>query len=130
MTTRRFVRLIAASAALALLSTFPGCVGSEEAAIKQNLSDAEIRIDAFETRGELYAVRGHVVSATPVGDSAGMAEAGQEITLTPWFPGGRPDPSNPTHSRLLTLTGVPPGSTIRCKIALDAEGAWRIISIQ
>jgi hypothetical protein len=119
-----------ASAVALTLAVLSGCAGNEEAAaIKQNLSDAEIRIDGFESRGELYALRGHVVSATPVGGSAAMAEPGQEITLTPWFPGGRPDPSNPTHSRLLTLPGVPPGSTIRCRIGLDAGGAWRIISI-
>jgi hypothetical protein len=128
MTVRPIISFIVASFALAGIF---GCAQSEQAtAIKRNLSDAEIRVDRFESRGDLYVLRGYVVSATPVGGSEGMAEAGQEISLTPWFPGDRPDPGNPTHSRLLTLTGVPPGSTIRCRIGLDAGGGWRIISVE
>jgi len=129
MIARSFILLLALGAAA--LTGCTGCAGSDQAAaIKRNLSDAEIRIDAFETRGASYVLRGHVVTVAPVGDAVGMAEPGQEIALTPYFPGDRPDPSNPGHSRLLTLPGVPPGSTIRCRIGLDGEGAWRILSIQ
>jgi hypothetical protein len=127
MTLRPIISLVVVLFALA--GVF-GCAETEQAtAIKKNLADAEISIDRFEPAGELYVLRGRVVSATPVGGAAGIAEPGQEISLTPWFPGDRPDPGNPAHSRLLSLPEVPPGSTIRCRIALDAGGAWRIVSV-
>ena len=127
MTARRLTFLAAASFALAC--SF-GCAESEQATIiKRNLSEAEIRVDRFESGGETYVLRGSVVSSTPVGGSTDMVEPGQEISLTPYFPSGKPDPDNPAHSRLLTLTGVPPGSTIRCRISLDSQGAWRIVSV-
>ena len=128
MISRPMLSIMALSVAMGLCS---GCAGGDRAAaITNNLSDAEIRIDRFESAGEFFALKGHVVSATAVGGAAGIAEPGQEISLTPYFPGAGPDPGNPSHSRLLALPGVPPGSTIRCRIALDSAGAWRIVSVE
>lgn len=127
MTVRLFIRAIIA---LTVLAGIAGCAETEQAtAIRKNLTEAEIRIDRFESLGGSYVLKGSVVTATPVGGAANIAESGQEISLTPYFPGDRPDPGNPTHSRLLSLPEVPPGSTIRCRIALDAGGAWRIVSV-
>jgi hypothetical protein len=130
MPIRIFIQPLNVLIALAALAGFAGCAGTEEAtAVKKNLSEAEITIDRFETAGSLYVLRGRVVSATPVGGAESIVEPGQEIFLTPYFPGDRPDPANPTHSRLISLPKVPPGSTIRCRITLDAVGAWRIVSV-
>ena len=115
--------------ALASFVLMHGCSSSDPAAaMRSNLSDAEIRIVRFEPLTGSYILHGVVVRATPVGNAAWLAEEGQEIALRPYFPGDRPDPGDPDHSRLMTLPNVPAGSVIRCRIAMDSAGAWRILS--
>ena len=92
---------------------------------------AEILVDEVEPRdGTGYLLRGTILSASPAGGRASIAEAGQRVTLTPLFPGGTPDLSSPAHRRMMDLSGSRRGAKVRCRIALDGAGAWRIVTVE
>ena len=121
--------LIPAILAALAVTVPPGCSEADRTtAIGRNLSDAEVVVTEVRPEGGSYLLRGRVVNAVPVGGSASMAERGQEISLAPWYGEGGPDPANPAHQRLIALSGAIPGDTVRCRIAVDSGGSWRIIS--
>ena len=112
-----------------------GVPADEGAALQRNLTDAEILVESVERgEGNNYALSATVLTVFPSGGSTSIAETGQRITLRPYFTGGTPDlttPANqaePGQRRLMELAAVEPGQKIRCRIALDSRGTWRIIS--
>ena len=106
-----------------------GTGDDEGTVIRQNLTDVEIEVERVEIVADSgYILRGTVVSVSPVGGTASIAETGQSISLRPHFPAGSPDLSDPGHRRLMDLAATGPGDRIRCRIALDGRGAWRIVS--
>jgi hypothetical protein len=97
----------------------------------RNSTDAEIVVGEVEvTEGKGFRLKGTIVSAVPAAGRESIAEAGQGVTLTPYFPGGAPDTANTAHRRMMELSGLHPGAKIRCRIALDAGGSWRIVSAE
>lgn len=100
-----------------------------ETAIRQNLTDVEIEVEGVGSESDSgYTLRGRIVSVSPVGSSIPIAETGQSISLRPYFPSGRPDLNDAAHRRMIDLAATPAGKRIRCRIALDGGGAWRIVS--
>jgi len=71
--------------------------------------------------------------APPAGGSQNMADAGRVLNLWPMYPGSSGSttgPANRNDGRLLAFAGVLPGQVIRCGIAMDRDGSWRIISTE
>ncbi len=98
-------------------------------AIRQNLADVEIEVEGVGTVSDSgYILRGKIVSVSPVGGSLPVAETGQSISLRPYFPSGSPDLNDAAHRRMVDLAATPAGERIRCRIALDGRGTWRIVS--
>jgi predicted small secreted protein len=103
----------------------------EGTAIARNISDVSIVVEEAHTvEGLGYVLKGRIVISSPVGSPTEMAETGQTLSLTPLFPGGRPDPLNPAHLRMMALSKAAPESIVRCRIGLDSNGGWRIISAE
>jgi hypothetical protein len=111
------------------VETAPGRRPPAPTALRQNLTDVEILVRGIETdTGTGYLLRGTILSASAAGGAASLAEPGQSVTLTPYYAAGSPDPADAGERRLMELSSTPPGETVRCRIALDGRGAWRIIS--
>lgn len=102
------------------------CRTAENAAVTvpaRNLTDAEVRVDEVTTgeEGETL-LRATVVKAAEAGGAASIAEPGQSIVLRP--------ASSGNAATGVGLRSLAPGSTLRCRIALDAAGVWRILSVE
>ena len=108
-----------------------GCGDAQETtAIARNASDASILVRSIVTDGDSYRLKGLVLSAVPVGSAASILEAGQELTFTPSYRGGYPDPADSARAKLAALARKAPGDTVRCRITLEEGGAWRIVSAE
>lgn len=103
--------------------------GAAPTTIARNLSDADIVVESVE-QGSAggYVLRGRIIRIHRTGGSGSIAGEGQALALTPLYPGGEPDSRNDAHRRLMGLSRSVPGDTVRCRIALDGTGAWRITS--
>lgn len=125
-TSLRIVPVALAGIAIILLT---GCGNAEQVNIPSpNTSRVALLVERIDPQGESFILHGRVLSSESVGSAVSMAEVGQDIALAPYYPREEPDLSDPAQRKVVALGSRPPGDTVRCSIALDSRGGWRILS--